>query len=98
MSTPSLTINGWQGGLDNRSAPFALRPNTARNIVNCDVRTSGKIQRREGYAKLLSATNPHSLYSNGQVTLYVEGGVLKTLEDQHLLSVSGKTIVVFGVR
>jgi len=26
------------------------------------------------------------------------GRVLKTLEDQHLLSVSGKTIVVFGVR
>jgi hypothetical protein len=26
------------------------------------------------------------------------GRVLKNLEDQHLLSVSGKTIVVFGVR
>ena len=26
------------------------------------------------------------------------GRVLKTLEEQHLISVSGKTIVVFGVR
>lgn len=95
MADKTLTFQGWPAGIDNRSPDFALREGAARNLVNCDVRTSGKIQRRKGYAKLVSATNPHSLYSNGSVTLYVTEGVLKTLDGTVLDAEWGNSRTVY---
>jgi len=76
---PSLNLAGWPAGIDNRSAEFALRQGAARNLVNVNVRASGKIVRRQGYAKVLTEANPHSLFSNGSVVLYVANGRLKQL-------------------
>lgn len=76
---PSLKFDGFSG-LDNRAKDFALPDGYVRHLRNCDVRSSGKIQRRQGYTKVVSDTNPHSLYSDGHVTLYVSQGVLKRLD------------------
>lgn len=79
MDQKTLTFKGF-AGLDNRARDFALPEGYARNIRNADVLSSGKVQRRKGYTKLVSDTNPHSLYSNGLVTLYVAQGALKRLD------------------
>ena len=76
---PSLSFTGFPAGIDNRSVAFALKQGAARNLVNVNVRASGKVVRRQGYAKVLSDTSPHSLFSNGNVVLYVANGHLKQL-------------------
>lgn len=50
-----------------------------RDAVNVDIRASGKIKRRSGYSKLVESVTPHSLFANRDVTLYVEGQILKRL-------------------
>lgn len=86
----SIELPGFPGGLDNRAAPFALPDGCARNLVNVDVRAGGKVQRRQGYERLVAIAGAHSLYSNGAATLFVAAGNLyRLLGSGHELLIPG---------
>jgi len=76
---PSLRLDGWPAGVNNRAAPFALPAGACRQAVNVDVRQSGKLVRRPGYTRLVSDAGAHSLHADAEVTLYVAQGQLKQL-------------------
>lgn len=49
---------------------------------NCDLDSSGKLQRRAGYTQRL-AGNCHSLWSDGALCLYISGGNLRRLRTDY---------------
>lgn len=73
---PTTQFKGFPGGIDNRAASYALPDGNCRDAVNLDIRKSGKYKRRTGYRKLALTTMAHSLFSNGSVTMFVDGDTL----------------------
>lgn len=48
-----------------------------RNAVNVDLTASGTVQRRQGATKVLAGADLHSLWSERDMTLYVDGDALR---------------------
>ena len=49
--------------------------------VNVDLDITGMVSRRQGYTSLYSGTAPHSLFSNGDLCLFVDASQLKTFSN-----------------
>lgn len=58
-------------GMDNIHSDIELPREVLRRAVNTDVLDSGRLRRRQGSAPVLTATNPHSLWSDDVVAYFV---------------------------
>lgn len=58
----SIEFDSWPLGQDNVSADFELDPEVLRSVVNADITNKGKIVRNQGYQKVYSGANVHSLW------------------------------------
>lgn len=65
-------------GVRNDVAPERFGPGDLVTADNCDLDATGKLQRRQGYASVL-AGDCHSLFSAGDVCLFVQGASLRRL-------------------
>ena len=82
-------------GINNVDPPERLKNDSEgselRAAVNVDIDKTGRVSRRDGYVKRYAGTNTHSLWSNGQATLFVEDGTLKTLDTDSWQATSVRT-------
>ncbi len=74
---PRQSIHNKFTGINNVLPPERLPHQALRGAVNVDIDQSGRSRRRKGFTKLLSGTNIHSIWSNGETMLYAEGNELK---------------------
>jgi hypothetical protein len=94
-----LRLKGLPGGIDNVAREDALPRNekglavAARELVNVDLSTAGKVQRRRGYTRRLNLTRAHSAFGRwGEALLLVTADTL-TAYDRNL----GATAVRSGI-
>jgi hypothetical protein len=73
------TFKGWPLGVDNVNQEERLSAKAFREAVNVDLGRGGSVYRRAGYVRRVSGGNCHSLWSNGLLTFFVDGGVLYSL-------------------
>ena len=66
-------------GVNNIDNELDAPEGTARKALNVDLGRSGDPHLRVGYTKLLDLTNAHSLFSNGNITLFVTDSILTRL-------------------
>jgi hypothetical protein len=79
MPKPS-TIEGWLQGVNNILRTDELATDELRRSVNFDITDTGKLQVRQGSAKVYNGTiQRNSLWSGSKRTLFVEMGHLKEL-------------------
>lgn len=84
MATGTPTRLGpWPSGMNNRMPDHAMPGNTLRNAVNIDIDNAGKIRRRNGFARVLSASGAHSGFSCGGGTFFVDGTRLMRLNEDN---------------
>ena len=74
-----ITLSGFPKGMSNLGAPYALPEGACRNAVNVDFDDAGKSRLRQGSTLKYAAADCDSLWSNGTITLFREGGSLKEL-------------------
>jgi len=77
---PTVEVGPWPKGIDNRSPDYAVPPDALRNAVDVDLLRDGRIRRRKGYARIVSATDPHSLWACPVGTYFVSQGTLYKLD------------------
>lgn len=82
-------LGPWPKGANNLAAEHSVPEASFRQGVNVVVADDGKVSRRDGYTKVIDATEPHSLFSSGRRGFFVETGVLYGCElyDNGTLSV-----------
>lgn len=83
-------------GINNIDADEQLEDNELRAAKNIDISRKGKISRRDGFSKIYTGTNIHSLWSDGITTLFVEDGVLKTLASDNTATIIRSDMTRFG--
>ena len=66
-------------GINNIQKATSIPYDSLDSATNVDINDEGKIQKRPGYTQLYSGTSVHSLYSVGNLCLFVEGGNLNRL-------------------
>jgi len=89
------TIKNFKG-INNVNAPERLDDAELRAAKNVDLDRTGRMTRRDGYFLIYSGTNVHSLWSNQTVTLFVEDGVLKSLDDDNNVTIIRSDAKRFG--
>lgn len=78
----TVSLKGWQKGVDNIHADMELPDDTLRGGVNVDIYDSGKLKRRRGSTETLALVGSHSLWSHEDldVAYYVAGTTMYQLE------------------
>lgn len=102
MPAPSdkqlMRLSGWPAGIDNRDPEQALTRDdngavvALRDAENVDLDRQGKVARRSGYTRIVSAASAHSLWGDPRFPfgLYVDNGSLMALRED------GSSFVLFG--
>ena len=75
-----IDFAGWPQGVDNVREEYDLDPKALRDAVNVDITGTGKLRRRSGYSLLVSGSDVHSLFAYGSKVLFVDDGVLYSME------------------
>lgn len=83
-------------GLHNTVDEERLEAGYLATATNCDLDETGRLSRRSGYAKQ-NADAAHSLFSNGELCLYVSGTSLKRLATDYT-STTLRTGLTAGLR
>lgn len=83
-------------GINNLDAAERLADEELRAAVNVDVDRTGRVTRRDGYEKIYSGTNIHSIWSDTKTTLFVENGALKRIDDNNNVSTLRSGAAIFG--
>lgn len=84
MTERVVKNKGWPAGVNNIAPDYDLPTDKfgdtihLRSAVNVDFTDSGKVRSRKGKTRIYSGS-VHSLWSDGKVALFVEGGALKKL-------------------
>lgn len=84
----NLSISGFRG-INARAEPERIHALPSRDeplvelaaALNIDIDDSGRAARRAGQTLQVAASAPHSLWSNGEVCLYVQDGVMYRLSE-----------------
>jgi hypothetical protein len=74
----TLDIGMFPKGVDNISPETNIPNGFLRSAKNVDITKEGNVNRRDGYTKIYSGNNIHSLYEN----YFVEGSELKEIIDE----------------
>lgn len=89
MAYKDIPIFTGTSGLNNLVDPARVEYNPETGIgdlvrgVNVKIGPSGDLRMREGFTKKLSTTSAHSLYSDGNVCLFVDGDSLYALNKDY---------------
>lgn len=83
-------------GINNVDAAEQIQDNELRAAKNIDIDRRGKLSRRKGFSQIYSGTNLHSLWSDGNITLFVEEGVLKSLDNSNNATTIRSGMTRFG--
>jgi hypothetical protein len=75
----TVAVGPWPKGIDNRSPDYAVAPDALRNAVDVDLLQDGRLRRRQGYARVVTAIDPHSLYTCPVGTFFVSQNTLYRL-------------------
>lgn len=79
----AIFLGPWPLGMNNRQPDYALPANSVRNAVNADFDAIGFVRRRAGYQRVYSGLNARAGFSCPAGTFFVEGTVLKRLDDEY---------------
>jgi hypothetical protein len=86
-------IEGWIQGVNDILRADELPTDTLRRSINYDITDTGKLERRQGSAKVYNGTiQRNSLWSDDERTLFVESGHLKELRRDVLGAYSASLI------
>lgn len=78
MTERTQRYPGFPDGINNVARSDDVPPTAAERLINVDILgRSGRVQRRQGYTKLYTGTDLHSLHATGAYLLGVEGTTLK---------------------
>lgn len=92
MPEPSIRIKVFKG-IDNLSDNITLNPRAQsiylREADNLNIDDDGKLHRRDGHEEtpIFSSPNVHSFWSDGTISLFVDGTILKRLNTDYSTSV-----------
>jgi len=91
-----IVIDGFDG-LNELLSPFDLGRDEENNWLvtakNVDIDDGRSVRQREGTTKIGTYTDPHSLWSDGEYTLFAEGGNLHLVDQINETTVSTSQIV-----
>lgn len=73
------SLTTWAQGINNVAPITDLPDGALREALNVDLTDSGKPRRRKGFTSIYSGSNIRSLKTSGGVTVFAEGGDLKSL-------------------
>ena len=91
-SRVTVQVGPWPKGINNRAPDYAVPEGTVRNAVDVDLTMDGRARRRQGYARIVTALDPHSLYTSPVGTFFAAQGTLSKLNDD-----DATTAVLAGV-
>lgn len=76
-------LSGWLKGINTVDERVDLEDDELFAAENIILDRKGKVRGiREGYTQVISAVSPHSLWSNGRLLLFSEGGSIKSINTE----------------